>query len=94
MSITITINTNAEARHIIHEATTSMMQAVNFNPDNHETLYDFMVEECAFILSERFIDGTYTPMQYNAIRNNLARILWNIFKDFIEEERYYNSDEP
>ena len=85
--MTINININAEARSIIHQVTTSMMKSVDFNPDNHDDLYDCMVEECAFILSERFLDGVYTPLQYNRLRNTIAKMLWNIFEHFFHNDR-------
>lgn len=31
-------------------------------------------------------DGTHTPMQYNAVHNELAKMLWNVFEKYINEE--------
>jgi hypothetical protein len=43
-------------------------------------------ENCAFILTNYLIEGKYTPMQFNAIRNELGKMIWNIFKTHIEVE--------
>lgn len=75
-----------EVRKIITEHTNAMIQSTHYIPDNHQELYETMVEGCAFILTEGLLDGTYTPMEYNAIRNELAKVLWNMFEKHITSE--------
>jgi hypothetical protein len=45
-----------------------------------------MYNNCAFILTSYLIEGKYTPMQYNAVRNELGKAIWNIFKLHIKVE--------
>jgi hypothetical protein len=80
------MNPKFEARKIISEHTDAMIQSTHYIPDNHQELYETMVEGCAFILTEWFLDGRYTPMEYNAIRNELAEVLWNMFEKHINAE--------
>lgn len=80
------MNYSLEARNIIYKLTETFITGINLECDNNQTLYDIMVEECAFILTEKLLDGTYTPMQYNAVRNELAKMLWNVFEKYINEE--------
>ena len=68
-----------EASKIIMAHTEAMISGVNYEPDNAEELYDYMVEECAYILTTKLLSKEYTPMQYNAIRNELGDQLWDIF---------------
>lgn len=80
------MNYSLEARNIICNRTEAFIFGHNLECDNNQALYDIMVEECAFILTEKLLDGTYTPMQYNAIRNELAKMLWNVFEKYINED--------
>lgn len=74
------------ARDIICEVTKSRMSSTEYHPDNNRELYETMKNECAFIITERLIDGKLTPMEYNELRNELADILWKIFAPHIENE--------
>lgn len=80
------MNYSLEARNIIYKLTETFITGINFECDDNQTLYNRMAEECAFVLTEKLLDGTYTPMQYNAIRNELAKMLWNVFEKYINEE--------
>ena len=73
------IDINYAARNIIHQHTKAFMSAANYEPESNEELWDCMLSECSFILTEDFIEGKYTPMEYNAIRNEVAKILNGIF---------------
>ena len=81
------MNCSLDACNIIYKRTEAFIYGINFECDNNQTLYDRMVEECAFILTEKLLDDTYTPMQYNAVRNELAKMLWNVFGKYINEEQ-------
>lgn len=71
------------ARNIIYEHTAAMISAVTAEFKNDQVLYEYMVEECAFILSNKLIKGEISPMDYNAVRNKLAEMLWSIFEKYI-----------
>jgi hypothetical protein len=86
----ITINPVFKAHNIIVRATDDMMRSVSPEPANNEELYEYMTEMCSAVLTEDFLDGTYTPMEYNAIRNELAKVLWNIFEPHIQKEHETN----
>ena len=45
---------------------------------------------CSNILTKDFIDGKYTPMEYNAIRNELGKLLWKLFEKHIQKEHGTN----
>ena len=76
-----------EARNVISKHTEAYMQSVNYKPESHQELYDTMTEQCAFILTEAFLNGEYTPMEYNALRNEVSDMLWDIFEPYINGER-------
>ena len=77
-------DTHLEAIEIISEHTKDYMQSANYTPNDVDELYNTMVEECSRYLTIDFVVGKkYTPMQYNALRNEIALILWDAFKDHI-----------
>lgn len=55
------MNYNLEARNIICEHTEAFISGINFECDDNQTLYDQTIKQCAFILTEKLLDGTYTP---------------------------------
>lgn len=75
----ITINVNWEARKIIMDHTNGVMSCCRPEFENNMELWEFMLSECSYILAEKFLEGNYNPMEYNAIRNEIARILDEIF---------------
>lgn len=75
-----------EASKIICEHTNAYLQAVHAEYDSNRNMMEDMYENCAFILTNYLIEGKYTPMQFNAIRNELGKMIWNIFKPHIEAE--------
>lgn len=76
-----TIDASFEAVKIIEQHTQDYMRGASFVPTSAEDLYDKMTEECSHILTTNFLNGRYNPMEYNAIRNEIAKILWNLFRD-------------
>lgn len=82
----IAIDALFHARYFIAQATDDMMRSTSYEPDNNEELYEFMTEMCSNILTKDFIDGKYTPMEYNAIRNELGKLLWKLFEKHIQKE--------
>lgn len=75
-----------EARNIIIEFTDNIIRSAHYDADNNEELYEFMTEGCAGILTDNFMNGKCSPMEYNAIRNELAKILWDLFEPYISKE--------
>ena len=70
-----------EAKKIIMKHTEGYMSATSdYVPENNDDMWSTMISECSYILTENFLSGEYTPMEYNAIRNEIARILGNIFE--------------
>lgn len=74
------------ARYIIAKATDDIMCSTSYEPESNKQLYEFMTEMCSNILAKDFIDGKYDPMEYNAIRNELGKVLWNLFEKHIHQE--------
>lgn len=70
---------NWEARKIIARHTEGVMSCGSPEFESNMELWEFMLSECAFILTEDFLQGKFTPMEYNAIRNEIANILNAIF---------------
>ena len=77
---------NHEAKKIIYEHCGAVMSCCVTEFESNQDMYEFTLNECAFILTENLMQGKYTPMQYNAIRNELSQILWAIFEPHIEAE--------
>lgn len=75
-----------EAEQILHEHTCAVMNCATVEFDNNEDMLAFTIDECGYILTNYLLQGKYTPMQYNAIRNELAQIIWNIFEPHIKQE--------
>ena len=80
------MNIELEARNIIYKHTADVMAYTYHESKNNQELWEFMIEECGFIIAENFLDGEYTPMEYNAIRNEVAKILNGIFEPICEKE--------
>lgn len=81
------LDINQEAKRIIRDHTEGFMNATQYKPDDEDELWETMLSECASILTEDFLDGKYTPMQYNDIRNEVAEILLKIFSPTSSEDK-------
>ena len=75
-----------EASKILCENTNAYMQGVHAEYESNRDMMEDMYENCAFILTNYLIEGKYTPMQFNAIRNELGKAIWNIFERHIKVE--------
>ena len=75
-----------EANKIICEYTSGYLQGVVAHYNTNRDMMDDMYENCAFILTGYLIEGKYTPMQYNAIRNELGKMIWGIFESYVKKE--------
>ena len=80
------INIKLEAKNIIREHVAGVMACTYPEPKNNQELWEFMIEECGFILADYFREGKYTPMEYNALRNEVAKILNDIFEPICANE--------
>ena len=82
------INFNAKdaAKSIIIEHTNAYMQAVHAEFDNNRDMMETMYMECSYILTDCLLEGKYSPMQYNAVRNELGKMIWDVFKLHIKVE--------
>ena len=80
-------NIDLEARRIISEHTNATIQCTEHKFTTNQELYEYMVDGCAYILTEGLFDGTYTPKEYNDIRNKLATLLWSTFEKHIHDEQ-------
>lgn len=76
-----------EAEKILCEHTSAVMSAARCGFEDNQSMLEFTTEECGFILTQHLLEGKYTPLQYNAIRNELASLLWSIFGPHIEAEK-------
>lgn len=63
-----------EAERLICEHTEAMITGVIAEFNTTSELCDYMISECAWILTRKFLEGEYTPLEYNAIRNELTKI--------------------
>lgn len=77
---------NNEAKKIMREHVCAYMSSVCAKYDSNREMMDDMYEECAFILTEYLLEGKYTPMEYNAIRNELGEMIWKIFEPHVKAE--------
>lgn len=68
-----------EASKIIMDHTAAFMSGTAYNPEGKEELYDTMIDECSYLLTTKLLSHEYTPMEYNAIRNELAKQLADVF---------------
>ena len=75
-----------EARKVLEETTEAFMHCMRPEYDNHQQLHDALVENGAFIITENLLKGELKPMEYNAVRNELAEMLWQLFEPYILEE--------
>ena len=75
-----------EARRILHEHVYAYMSGIHVEYETNRAMMEDMYNECAFILTEALVEGKYTPMQYNAIRNELGELLWSIFEPHVVAE--------
>ena len=75
-----------EASKIICEYTNGYLQGIIAHYNSNRDMMEDMYENCAFILTNYLIEGKYTPMQYNEVRNELGKAIWNIFERHIKIE--------
>lgn len=76
-----------EARKILHEHTTSCLSCGEVEVEDNEALWEFMVDNCGYMMAENLLEGKYTPMQYIAVCNELGKMLDDVFNEAINQER-------
>ena len=75
-----------EAKSILYAHTAAFISGIHYEPETADELCCTISEECGFILTERWLEGYYNPIEYNAVRNELARLIderfqvipWNV----------------
>ena len=82
-----------EAEKILCEHTSAVMSSARIEFEDNESMLEFTIHECGFILTKHLLEGSYTPLQYNAVRNELAPMLWKLFAPHIEEEQEHKRAE-
>lgn len=75
-----------EAKKILCECTNGYMQGVIAHYNSNREMMEDMYNDCAYILTDHFINGDYSPLQYNAIRNELSKMIWKIFEAHVVKE--------
>ena len=79
-------NIHLEAKKIIREYTGGCIQCTCYEPENNEELWIHMGAECGALLADYFMEGVYAPMEYNAICNEIGKILDEIFAPICNAE--------
>lgn len=67
-----------EAKDVMYEHTSAYIKSVECHPKSEMELYEDMVDQCGYILTTRLLEGKYTLLEYNKIRNALAELLWGL----------------
>lgn len=80
------IDPTHEAEKILREHSEGVMSCCTMEFDSNEEMLEATISECAFILTNKLVEGKFTPMQYNAVRNELGKLLWKVFGPYVEEE--------
>jgi hypothetical protein len=75
-----------EATKIIREHTEGYLSGCHAEYASNREMMECMLRECAFILTNKLLEGKYTPMQYAAVRNELGSLVWDIFEKFVQAE--------
>lgn len=80
---------NAEdtAKEIIRRHTEAYLQGCHAEYESNRDMMDSMYGECAFILTDDLLERKLTPMQYAAVRNELGKMIWDIFEPYIKAEK-------
>ena len=76
-----------EAMRVISDHTNGYMHSTDYVLKSATGMYEVMTSECSYIITDRLVNKEYTYSEYNAVRNELAHILWDIFKDDVEREK-------
>lgn len=77
-----------EAKYIIYQHTANMILSAHYEPKDSSELWEYMGEECGYLLADKFLEGKYTPLEYNAIRNEIAKLLGDIFDPVCTREMH------
>ena len=75
------------AQGILIDHISAFLQSVIFEPESEMELWEAMTNECAYILTDRLLKKEITLMEYNAIRNELASLLWSIYPNNKAEDK-------
>jgi hypothetical protein len=80
------------AKEIIMEHMEGYMHGCHAEYDTNRQMMNDMYHECAFILTNKMLEGKLTPMQVAAVRNVLIGMIWNVFKSYVNAKDEVVSD--
>ena len=75
-----------QANEIIMEHMEAYLQGCHAEYESNRAMMDDMYHECAFILTNKMLEGNLTPLQTAAVRNELISMIWNIFEPYVNAE--------
>ena len=76
-----------QAEQIVQEHVHALMCSTSdYDPKSEEDLKDFMLSECAYILTDKLLKGEYTPLEYNAVRNAVTALIHGVFAIQVDNE--------
>lgn len=67
------------ARDILTMQTTAYLMGVVEESENEDDMFMTTVEECGFLLTEKWLEGKWEPMYYEKVRNELTILLDKLF---------------
>ena len=72
-------NPEMEAKSILEDHTSAFLNVACHDEDivamTIDELFEETYDECAYILTQRFLDGEYNIKEYYLVRNALAKLL-------------------
>lgn len=75
-----------QAKEIIMEHMEAYLQGCHAEYDSNIAMMEDMYHECAFILTNKLLEGKLTPMQVAAVRNELGTMIWDVFMSYASAE--------
>lgn len=76
-----------QAEQIVQEHVHGLMCSTSdYDPKDEDELKDFMLGECACILTDKLLKGEYTPLEYNVVRNAVAALVHGVFNIRVDED--------
>ena len=76
-----------EAKDIFMRHSEAVMMCGRFEPNGNEELYNFTMQECSYILVNNLIEEKYDALQFNAVRNELGKLLNKLFYKADDERK-------
>lgn len=74
------------AKEIIYNHTNAYTQGSPVEYPSNRAMMKDMYEDCAYVLTDYLLEGKLNPLQYAAVRNELGKMIWEIFEPHIKAE--------